>query len=104
MGILELREEEFHGFEGALAREFVDDGAVGVVIMRKVGVEFAGVEEDLEAKIEVLLAVDHGDETFWVEALGPRFNRGCDGVVLEEWGGGIYGKKVDAGKGSDGGD
>ncbi|KAK8500409.1 hypothetical protein V6N13_028104 [Hibiscus sabdariffa] len=103
LGILELRDERFHGFEGARAGELLDDGLVGVVIMEKVGVEFAGVKEDLEGKIEVLLAVDHGDEAFGMEALGPGFNRGCDGVVLEEWGGRIYGGKVNAGERSEGG-
>lgn len=76
----------------------MDDGEVGVVIMEKAGVEFAGVEEYLESKIEVLLAVDHGNEAFWVEAFGPGFNWGRDGVVLEEWGGGIYVGKVDGGE------
>ncbi|KAK8630906.1 hypothetical protein V6N13_079677 [Hibiscus sabdariffa] len=71
--------------------------------MEKVGVEFASVKEDLEGKIEVLLAVDHGDEAFGMEALGPGFNRGCDGVVLEEWGGRIYGGKINAGERSEGG-
>lgn len=34
---------------------------VGVVIVGKVGVEFASVVEDLEGKVEILLAGDHGD-------------------------------------------
>ena len=95
---MELREQGFHRFKGACAREFVDDGVVGVVILGKIGVEFSGVEEYLEGKIEVLLTVDHGNEAFWVEALGPGFNWGRDCVVLEEWGGGIHGGKVDGGE------
>lgn len=95
MGILELREEGFHGLKGACSTEFVDDGVVGVVIVVKVWVEFSSIEEYLEGKIEVLLTGDHGDEAFRVEALGPGFDWGCDGVVLEEWGRGIYVGEVD---------
>lgn len=56
----------------------MDDGVVGVVIVGKVGVEFSGVVEYLEGKIEILLTEDHGDKAFWVEALGPGFDGGCD--------------------------
>lgn len=101
LGILELRYEGFHGFEGTCTREFLDDGLVGVEIMAKVGVELASVEEDLEGEIEVLLAIDHGDEALWMEALWPRFNWGCNGVVLEEWGGRINGGKVNTGERSE---
>lgn len=65
---------------------------VGIVIVGKSGVEFAGVVEDLEGKVEILLAGYHGDEAFGKEAVGPGFDWGSDGVGLEVWGlGGVDG-------------
>lgn len=57
----------------------MNDGVVGVVIMRKVGVVFTGVDEYLEGKIKILLSGDHGDQAFRKEALGPGFDWWCDG-------------------------
>ena len=53
---------------------WIYDEVVGVVILGEVKMEFASVKEYLEDKIEVLLVVHHGNEAFWVKALGPRFN------------------------------
>lgn len=57
---------------------------IRVVILGKTGVEFGGMVEDLESKVEILLPGNHGDEALGVEPLGPGFDRGCDGVGLEE--------------------
>jgi hypothetical protein len=60
----------------------LDDGVVGVVIVGKTVVEFASVVEDLDGKVEILLASDHGDEALGVEPLGPGLDRRRDGVGL----------------------
>lgn len=57
----------------------MDDGVIGVAIMRKFWVKTAGVFEYLESEVEILLSSDHGDQAFWVEAFRPRFDWGCDG-------------------------
>lgn len=79
---MELREKRFDRVEGAGARELLDDGDISVAVVVKSGMEFSGVEEDLEGEIEVFLAKDHGNEAFWIEVLWPRFNRRRDGVVF----------------------
>ena len=62
--------------------------------MGEVGVVFAGVVEDLEGEVEVLLAADHRDEAFGGEALGPGFDWGSDGVGFEEGGFRVHGGEV----------
>lgn len=52
--------------------------------MGEVWVVFSGVVEDLEGEVEVLLAADHGDEAFGIEAFGPGCDWGSDGVGFEE--------------------
>lgn len=48
--------------------------------MVEVGVIVAGVVEDLEGKVEVLLAGDDGGEAFRGELFGPGFDWGSDVV------------------------
>lgn len=61
-GAPELREEGFHGLEGAGAGEALDDGEIGVVVVGEAPVVFASVVEDLEGEVEVLLAAHHGGQ------------------------------------------
>lgn len=77
-----MREHRFHGVKSASARELVDNGVVGVVIMRETRVVFACVVEDLEGELEILLACDHGNKAFRVEVYWPVFERGRDRVRL----------------------
>ena len=66
-----------------------DDGDIGVVGVREIGLKLAGELEDLKSKIEVLLAIDDGNEAFWRESFGPGFNRRGDFVGFRE---GVAGK------------
>lgn len=58
----------------------MDDRVIGFVIMFKVWVVVTGMVEDLEGKVEVLLARDDGNKSFGVEFLGPGFDWGSNGV------------------------
>lgn len=88
IGVAEVGEEWVDVLKSAGAREAADDGVVGVVIMGKSGVVFAGVVENLEGEVEFGFASDEGDEALRVEALGPVFDRRGDGEGLEEIDGG----------------
>lgn len=88
IGVAEVGEEWVDVLKSAGAGEAADDGVVGVVIMGKSGVVFAGVVENLEGEVEFGFASDEGDEALWEEALGPVFDRRGDGVGLEEIDGG----------------
>lgn len=77
--------------EGTCAGELLNHGVVGVVIMGKIGMEFVGVVEDLEGEVEILLAVDHGDEALRGEAGGPWFYRRRDAVGFKEVCFGLHG-------------
>lgn len=66
-----------------------DDGEVGVVGMREIGVKSAGELEDLEGKIEVLLATDDRNQAFRREGFGPGFNWWGDFVGFRQ---GVAGK------------
>lgn len=61
VGVTKVGEQGLDGIEFSSATQALDNGVVCVVIVGKVGVEFAGVVEDLEGKVEILLAGDHGD-------------------------------------------
>jgi hypothetical protein len=80
----EVGEKGFEGREFAGTAEAVDDGVVGVVIVGKTRVEFSGVVEDLEGKVEILLASDHGDQALRVETLRPGFDWWCYCVGFED--------------------
>lgn len=97
IGVAEVGEEWVDVLKSAGAREAADDGVVGVVIMGKSGVVFAGVVENLEGEVEFGFASDEGDEALWVEALGPVFDRRGDGAGLEEIDGGGGGGEADGG-------
>lgn len=84
----EAREKRFHGLEGAGAREALDDGEIGVVVVGEARVVFASMIEDLEGEVEVLLAGDHGDQALRVEALRPGPDGWSHRVGVEIEGGG----------------
>lgn len=52
-----------------------DNGEVGDVRVGEIRVKLAGELEDLEGKIEVLLAIDDRNQAFRGEGFGPGFNR-----------------------------
>lgn len=68
----------------------MDNGVVGVVTVAEIRVVITGVLEDLEGEIEILLLGDDGAEALGGEFLRPGFDRGRDGVGLEELGLGFY--------------
>lgn len=80
----EVGEEEFELGEASGAGELVDEGVVGAVGVGEAGVEVAGVVEDADGEIEVVLPADHGDEALRVEAVGPGMDGRGDAVGLEE--------------------
>lgn len=83
-GLVQLGQKGLHGVKSASSSELVDDGMVSVVVVAEVGVVVAGVVEDLEGEIEVLLAGDHGNKAFGVEFLGPWIDWGRHSVGFEE--------------------
>ena len=58
----------------------MNEGMVGAIIMRETRVEVACIMEDLEGKIRVLLASDHGNKALWVEVMGPGLDWGSNSV------------------------
>lgn len=58
----------------------MNDGMIGIVVVRKARMKFAGVVEDLKSEVEILLANDHSDETLGIETLRPGFDGRRDGV------------------------
>lgn len=78
-----LGEEGLHGSEGADAGELFDHG-IGFIVVGEFGVELSCVVEDLEGKVEVMLAVEHGGEALWSEACGPGLVGKGDNVGFEE--------------------
>lgn len=73
-------EEGLHFREAAGAGEFEEDGTVGERVVGGGAVVGLGVAEDLEGEVGVVLAGDEGGEEFWVEAVGPGFDWGLNGV------------------------
>ena len=72
----------------------MDDGVIGLVGVLESRMVVAGMVEDLEGKVEVLLGGDDGDEAFGVEFLRPRFDWGSNGVGFKELGFGFDGREV----------
>lgn len=70
----ELGEEGVDGAELAGAGELEEDGVVGVVGVAEARVEIAGVVEDLEGQVQVVLAGDDLDEALRGQVLRPRLD------------------------------
>lgn len=61
----------------------MNDRMIGIVVVGKSGMKFAGVVEYLKGKVEILLANDHSDEALGIETLRPGLDRRRDGVGLK---------------------